>query len=110
METQERPVIISIIAETDIQNIYLYGVETFGKNAAETFKAELMFMIRALRNLYEIHPGCRFLVTKSRMYRNIIFGSYLVIYRITPTRIEVLKAISSRMSISRSRTARKIKP
>jgi Fe2+ or Zn2+ uptake regulation protein len=30
-------------------------------------------------------------------------------YRITPTRIEVLKAISSRMSISRLRVARKIK-
>jgi hypothetical protein len=34
METQERPVIISIIAEIDIQDIYLYGVETFGKTAA----------------------------------------------------------------------------
>jgi len=44
METQERSVIISTIAETDIQNIYLYGVETFGKNAAETFKAELLFV------------------------------------------------------------------
>jgi plasmid stabilization system protein ParE len=109
METQERPVIISTVAETDIQNIYLFGVETFGKNAAETFKAELIFMIRALRNLYEIHPECRFLITNSRMYRNIIFGSYLIIYRITPSRIEVLKAISSRMSITRIRTARKIK-
>ncbi len=109
METQERPVIISVIAESDIQNIYLYGVETFGKNAAETFKAELLFMIRALRNLYEIHPECRFLITKSRKYRNIIFGSYLVIYRITPSRIEVLKAVSSRMRISRIRAARKIK-
>jgi len=109
METQERPVIISTIAETDIQNIYLYGAEIFGKNAAETFKAELLFMIRALRNLYELHPECRFLVTKSRMYRNIILGSYLVIYRITPTRIEVLKALSSRMSISRLKNVRKIK-
>jgi plasmid stabilization system protein ParE len=108
METQERPVILSIIAENDIQNIYLYGLETFGKNAAETFKAELVFMIRALKNLYEIHPECRFLVTKSRMYRNIIFGSYMIIYRITPSQIEVLKAISSRMSISRIRAARKI--
>jgi toxin ParE1/3/4 len=109
METQERPVIISTIAEADIQSIYLYGVETFGKNAAETFKAELLFMIRALKNLYEIHPECRFLITKRRMYRNIIFGSYLVIYRITDSQIEVLKAISSRMSISRIKEIRRIK-
>ncbi|MEI6889611.1 MAG: type II toxin-antitoxin system RelE/ParE family toxin [Bacteroidales bacterium] len=109
METQERPVILSILAEIDIQNIYLYGCETFGKNASETFKAEVIFMIRALKNLYELHPECRFIPTKNRTYRNIIFGSYLIIYRITPSRIEVLKAISSRMSISKIRAARHIK-
>ena len=109
METQEKPVILSTSAEIDIQNIYLYGCETFGKNAAETFKAEVIFMIGALKNLYELHPECRFIVTKNRIYRNIIFGSYLIIYRITPSRIEVLKAISSRMSISKIRTARSIK-
>jgi plasmid stabilization system protein ParE len=109
METQERPVIISPEAEKDIQDIYLYGYETFGKNAAETFKAELVFMIRALKNLYQTHPECRHITTKSRMYRNIIFGSYLVIYRVTPQRIEVLKAISSRMSITKIRSARSIK-
>jgi len=102
-------VIISTVAETDIQNIYLFGVETFGKNAPETFKAELIFMIRALKNLYEIHPECRFLMTNSRMYRNIVFGSYLIIYRITPARIEVLKAMNSRTSITGIRAARKIK-
>ena len=109
METQERPVILSPFLEKDIQDIYLYGYETFGKNAAETFKAELIFMIRALKNLYEIHPECRFILTKNRIYRNIIFGSYLIIYRINPTQIEVLKAINSRMSIAKIRSARSIK-
>jgi len=109
METQERPVILSPIAENDIQDIYLYGVETFGKNAAEIYKAELIFMIRALKNLYEIHKECAFIQTKSRMYRNIIFGSYRVIYRITPKQIEVLRAISSKMSITKIRSARRIK-
>ncbi len=109
METQERPVILSPVAENDIQDIFLYGSESFGKNAAEIFKAELIFMIRALKNLYEIHPECRFIQTKSRMYRNIIFNSYLVIYRITSSQIEVLKVISSRMSITKIRMARSIK-
>ena len=109
METQERIVILSCVVEQDIQNIYLYGLETFGKNAAETFKAELLFMIRSLKNLYEIHPECRYLTTKGRIYRNIIFGSYLIIYRITPQKIEILKAINSRMSISKIKLVRKIK-
>lgn len=109
METQERPVILSPVAENDIQDIYLYGFETFGKNAAETFKAELMFMIRSLKNLYEIHPECRFILTKSRMYRNIIFGSYLVIYRVRLKQIEVLKIISSKMSIKKIKSTRSIR-
>ena len=109
METQERRVILSPAIEKDIQEIYFYGLETFGKSAAETFKAELIFMVRALKSLYEIHPECRFIPTKNRIYRNIIFGSYLVIYRITPQQIEVLKAISSRMSITKIRGARSIR-
>jgi len=109
METQERTVILSSVSEKDIQDVYLYGFETFGKNAAEIFKAELIFMIRALKNLYETHPECRHLPTKNRIYRNIILGSYLVIYRITPLRIEVLKVISSRMNITNIKAARKIK-
>jgi len=109
METQERSVILSRFAEQDIQDIYLYGVETFGKNAAETFMAELMFIIRTLKNLYQTHPECRYIPTKSRMYRNVILGSYLVIYRITPNQIEILKAISSKMSITAIRSARSIK-
>jgi plasmid stabilization system protein ParE len=109
MEAQKRSVILSTSAEHDIQDIFIYGVETFGVNAAEMFKADLVSMIRALESFYEIHPECRHIPTKSRMYRNIILGSYLVIYRITPNRIEVLKAISSRMRISKIRASRKIK-
>jgi plasmid stabilization system protein ParE len=109
METEERIVILSSIIEQDIQNIYLYGIETFGKNAAETFKTELFFMIRSLKKSYELHPECRYLTTKGRIYRNIIFGSYIIIYRITPLKIEVLKAINSRMSITKIKMVRKIK-
>jgi toxin ParE1/3/4 len=109
LETQKKSVVLSSFAEIDIQNAFLYGCETFGKNAAETFKAELIFMIGALGNLYLIHPECRFLPTKNKIYRNIIFGSYLVIYRITPERIEVLKVISSRMNITKIKSSRSIK-
>jgi toxin ParE1/3/4 len=42
-------------------------------------------------------------------YGNIIIESHLVIYRITPEQIEVLKAINSRMSITKIRGARNIK-
>ena len=109
METQERSVILSTVAEKDIQDIYVYGYETFGKTAAESFKAELLFLIRTLNNFYEMYPECRYLRTKSHIYRNIILGSYLVIYRITSERIEVLKVVSSRISVSKIKKTRGVR-
>jgi hypothetical protein len=53
-----------------------------------------------------MYPECRYLRTKSKIYRNIILGSYLVIYRITSDRIDVLKAVSSRTSVSKIKRTR----
>jgi len=109
MDTPKRLVIISPEAANDIQEIYLYGYETFGKNLAESFKSELLSMIRCLSTSYLSYPECRQIPTKSKMYRSIIIGSYLIIYRITPQRIEVLKAVSSRKSVTKIRSSRRIK-
>jgi plasmid stabilization system protein ParE len=49
-------------------------------------------MVRDLNAQYLLHPECRYLETKNKIYRNIILGSYLIIYRITPNKIEVLRA------------------
>ncbi|HAH54103.1 MAG TPA: hypothetical protein DCM02_02135 [Flavobacterium sp.] len=47
--------------------------------------------------------------TKSKKYRNIIFGSYLIIYRITPNRIEVLRAFHGSRSPKIIKKSRSIK-
>src|ERR1035437_9930278 len=109
MEKRKIPVVRSEVYFKDIQGVFDYGVETFGLSAADAFIEELIYRVECLSFQYDLHPECRHIPTKSRMYRNIILGSYLIIYRITAERIEVLKAISSRMSVSKIRTPRKIK-
>jgi toxin ParE1/3/4 len=108
-ELEKKTVTISRQFDIDLVNIFEYGEETFGYSAAKIFIGEIYNYVWNLDSMYLSHPECRYMRTKSRMYRNIILGSYLIIYRITPEQVEVLKAISSRMSISKIRATRKIK-
>jgi plasmid stabilization system protein ParE len=97
------------MALASLERVYEYGIETFAIAAATIFIDELISRIEQLSTSYLHHPECRYLATKSQMYRNLIHGSYLVIYRITPTRVEVLNIIHSSRSISHIKESRKIK-
>jgi toxin ParE1/3/4 len=109
MEGQILEVAISEMALTSLEKVYEYGIETFALTAATIFIEELISRIEQLSTSYLYHPECRYLATKSQMYRNLIHGSYLVIYRISPTRVEVLNVLHSSRSISTIKAARKIK-
>jgi plasmid stabilization system protein ParE len=109
MEKEQKPVAFSEQFYVDIANIYLYGYETFGEMQANIYEERIYTLVGNLGQVYEMYPECRHILTKSRMYRNIILGSHLIIYRITPQRIEVLKVISSRMSVTKIRSTRSIK-
>jgi len=72
--------------------------------------ADIIFKVESLSTLYELYAECRFLPTKSKMYRNLFLGSYIIIYRIKPDRIEVLRAFHSSQSIRKVKSSGKIKP
>ena len=109
MEKEKISVVKSEQYYQDIRDIFDYGAETFGLNAADAFVEELFYRVDCLFFQYELHPECRFLPTKGHIYRNIILGSYLIIYRIKTEKIEVLRAFHSKASISRLRASRKVK-
>ena len=77
---------------TDLIDIFEYGNATFGERLAINFIAEIYTTIGRLETEYDIHLECRHVETKSKMYRNIILGSYLIIYRITKSRVKILRA------------------
>lgn len=104
-----KEVVLTTLAQADIKAVFEYGAETFGFIAAKAFVAEVYMSIWGLDYQYNMHSECRFLPTKSKMYRNIIQGNYLIIYRITPKQVEVLRVFNSRVSIRKIRTARRAK-
>src|ERR1700761_870870 len=109
MEGQALPVVISDLALKSLSQIYDYGTETFAFTAATIFIEELISRIEKLSSTYLQNPECRYLVTKAKIYRNLIHGGYIVVYRITPTRIEVLNVLHSSRSISSIKATRKVK-
>ena len=109
MEITKKKVVKSVYYYKDIQDIFEYGEATFGEKAALSFFDELLMDTQNLESRYLLHPECRHLETKTKKYRNIIFGSYLIIYRITPHRIEVLRAFHGSRSPKSIKETRSIK-
>lgn len=109
MEKRIRKVVYSSAFYKDSQNIYLYGKETFGSMFADLFIEEMNHITQGLSFQFNLHPECRFITTKSKKYRNIILGKYLIIYRITSNNIEVIRAFHSSQSVKKIKTARSVK-
>ncbi|MCF2490461.1 type II toxin-antitoxin system RelE/ParE family toxin [Dyadobacter sp. CY347] len=109
MEIEVREVVVSQEALLSLEEIFVYGIETFSYGSASVFVDEIQASIQGLSKNYLHHPECRQLVTKSKKYRNIRVGSYLIIYKVTLLRIEVLNIIHSSRSISKIKSVRKIK-
>jgi len=104
---QRKEVSVSAYFDQDIIDVYNQGEELFGAVAAKSFIADIYSRVWSLDQMYLLHPECRHLPTKSKMYRNIILGSYLIIYKITPDSIKVLRILHSHSSITKIKGARK---
>jgi len=110
MEKENREVVTAKKFDyNDLPSIHEYGRQTFGLKLADCFIEEIYTSLENLSNHYLLHPECRHLETKTKKYRNIILGSYLIIYRITPHRIEVLRAFHGSRSPKFIRKTKKIK-
>ena len=109
MEAKQKEVVRSSFYLYDIQDIFEYGEATFGEKAAIYFYQEIKSIVKSLETEYLLHPECRHLETKTKIYRNIILGSYLIIYRIRTNRIEVLRAFHGSHSPKILKTVKKIK-
>jgi toxin ParE1/3/4 len=110
MEKENLKVVTSKLFDfIDLPSIHEYGMETFGLKLADYFISEIYICLNELSSSYYLHPECRHLITKSKKYRNIILGSYLIIYRITPNRVEVLRAFHCSRSPKKIKDSKKIK-
>ncbi len=75
MEKEKRlPVKVSKTFLLDLEDVFDYGLVTFGLMQAESYENEIWDLIETLPNNYYLFPECRHLPTKSKMYRWIIWS------------------------------------
>jgi plasmid stabilization system protein ParE len=104
-----KPIEISDLFFASRSHIYDYTPDTFGYFQAERYMQQIKSSLATLPAFHTVYPECRYLATKSRMYRNIILDAHLVIYRITDERIKVLDILHSASSISKTRKTRNVR-
>jgi len=104
-----KPVEVSDEFKIHRTHIFDYSIDTFGNIQAERYFQKIEKALCTLYDQYLVYPECRHIPTKSHRYRNIILDSHLIIYRITPERIEVLDIVHGASSIGKIRRVRRIR-
>ena len=94
---------------SDIDNVFQYGIETFGLSQAEKYENEIWRLLGSLSYSFLLFPECRYLPTKSKMYRWIILDSHLIIYRILKEEVQVLRMVHAKRSVTKIKTSRRIR-
>ena len=99
----QKQVITSSLFWESYDNVYVQGLDLFGFYQAELYANKIKSILYELDQTYPYYPECRHLATKSRMYRNIILDSHLIIYR-----IEVLDIVHSASSMRKIKKTKNI--
>jgi toxin ParE1/3/4 len=108
-ETKELQVKLSQEFNVDLDDIFQYGIETFGIKQAEKYENEIWQLIESLSHNYLLFPECRYLPTKSKIYRWIILDAHHIIYRVTNSEIQILRILHSKRRITQIKTSKKIR-
>lgn len=108
-ETKELQVRLSKEFNLDLDDIFQHGVDIFGIRQAEIYENEIWQLIERLSLSYLLFPECRYLPTKSKMYRWIILDAHLIIYRIAENEVQVLRILHSKRSVNKIKASRKMR-
>ena len=107
MEKEKRlPLKVSLAFLQDLEDVFEYGLHTFGQVQAENYENEIWELVERLPTSYLLFPACRHLPTKSKMYRWIVLDAHLIIYRIRINDIQVLRILHSKRSINKIKSSR----
>lgn len=105
-----KPVVYSSLYNRGYKRLLSYTNEKFGVYPALSLANDIRKKTAVLPYCYLTHSECRFIPTKSKMYRTIVVKKFAsILYRIKPTRIEVLSIYDNSISPSRISKMRSIK-
>lgn len=101
-----------ILTEHALQTVrqeFDYLKENISVEFAYKFRDEFPKQVESILPFYLKYSECRFLPTKNKIYRNIIWGNYLIIFKILEKEILVLGIFHSSQNSKKLKSFRRIK-
>ncbi len=83
--------------------------ENASVKAAYKFRDEFQQQIENILPSYLANPECRFLPTPNHIYRNVIWGNYLIVYKIRSKEILVLGIFHTKQNPNKLKSYRRVK-
>lgn len=107
----EKPLEIEIkeYALAQLKSEYEYYFIKYSEKYAEEFRTGFFELVENIGRNYQTYPECRFVKTKGKLYRNIVWGNYLVVYKITKESVQVLCVFHTKQHPSKLKKVRRIK-
>ena len=110
VKSKNKPVVGSIYFYSRLEELTNYTFGKFGVKAMVDLQDKVNYHMRNLPTRYLSHSECRFIPTKTKIYRTIPIKRFAsILYRIKPSRIEVLSIYNNSINPSKIRSMRKIK-
>ena len=86
----QKSLVIKEDALAELEEQVVYFCLNYSATYAEQFRLDFFKTVFSILPNPNIYPECRFLPTITQMYRNIVWGNYLIIYKIKPKTVEIL--------------------
>ncbi len=106
---KSKEIIIKEFAFKQLEEEYNYYSFGYSIEYAEEFRIQFFDIINKILPQYNSNPECRFLPTKNKIYRNIIWKNYLIVYKITKHTIDVLCIFHTKQNPHKLKQVRKLK-
>ena len=107
MEVKE--LVITEHALQTVRDEFEYLKENISTEFAHKLRDSFPVQVELILPFYLKHSECRFLPTKNKIYRNLIWGNYLIIYKILEKEILVLVIFHSNQNLKKLKSFRRIK-
>lgn len=102
-------IVITPHALLTVHTEFTYLKEFVTERLAHKFKSDFVKKVDSIFPHYLNYPECRFLPTKNNIYRNIIWGKYLIVYKILKKEILVLGVFHSKQNPAKLKAYRRVK-
>lgn len=102
-------IVITAHALLTVHTEFTYLKEFTTERAAHRFKNGFVRKVDSILPQYLAYSACRFLPTKNNIYRNIIWGNYLIVYKILRKEILVLGVFHAKQNPAKLKAYRRVK-